>query len=192
MIKKTFPCLVLAITVSLSGCMTTFEKPRTFDQLGHFSSYPLNQSTFRVSFKTSPNMSYGTAQEITLLKAAQIAVQNGFGAFKVLNDPSNRNQPPRQTVVYPAPPPMFGGPYGFYRPGPGFGYGPWNEFPEVVNLDPTEVSYTIECYKEPENTPKDAFNAGLILQSLGAKYGVAPNGQVLPPIQPPQRHAPPK
>lgn len=181
--KKILPCLVLAVAASLTGCMTTFEKPRTFDQLGHFSSYPLNQHSFRVSFKTTPNMSYGTAQEITLVKAAQVTIQSGFSAFKVLNDPSNRNQPPRQTVIYPAPPPMFVGPYGFYRPAPGFGYGPWDDSPEVVNLDPTEVSYTIECYKQPENTPSDAFSAGVILQSLGAKYGVAPNGNVLPPVQ---------
>lgn len=38
-------------------------------------------------------MSFGTAEEITLLKAAQTTVQNGFQFFRVLNDqvivPSN-------------------------------------------------------------------------------------------------------
>ena len=92
-------------------------KPLTFDQLGQYSTTPLNANTYRISFQARPNMSFGTAEEITLLKAAQTTVQNGFQFFQVLNDPSNRTQQsPRQAIVYPAPSVY---PYGYYRP---YGY----------------------------------------------------------------------
>lgn len=170
-------CALLLVTVS--GCSTL--QPQTFNQLANFSTYQLNEQTFRVSVKTSPNMSYGTTQEITLVKAAQTAVQHGFTYFKILNDPSSRNQPPRQAVVYTPPPPMFR-PYGFYGPRPAFFWNdPWDNVGQVVNIEPNEVAYSITCFKNMQNAPSDAFNATLILKSLGAKYGVAENGDILKP-----------
>lgn len=94
-------------------------KTQTFDQLGQFATYPLNNQIYRISFKADPNMSYGTAEEITLVKAAQTTIQNGFRYFKVMDDPSNQTQkPPRQAVVYSSPNYY---PYGYYRRYPGFG-----------------------------------------------------------------------
>ena len=51
------------------------QQTKTFDQLGQFSAYPLNAQTFRISFQANPNMSYGAAEEITLVKSAQTTVQ---------------------------------------------------------------------------------------------------------------------
>ena len=105
-------CLALGAALTLTACATTPSKPKTFDQLGQFSAYPLNAQTFRISFQADPNMSYGAAEEITLVKSAQTTVQKGFRFFKVLNDPSNQSQkPPRQAVVYPSAPSFY--PYGY-------------------------------------------------------------------------------
>lgn len=175
--KKTLVGLTMVAILTMTGCATTPSKPRTFDQLGQFSTLPLNAHTFRISFQTR-NMSYGTAEEITLLKSAQTTVQNGFQFFKVLNDPSNRSQqPPRKAVVYPTPNYYY--PYGYRRHGAFFD--PFYDMPQVVTLDPTQVAYTIECFKDPKSAPNDAFDARLILQSLGQKYGLSPTGQVLQP-----------
>lgn len=64
-------CLALGTALTLSACSTIPSKPKTFDQLGQFSAYPLNAQTFRISFQADSNMSYGTAEEITLVKSAQ-------------------------------------------------------------------------------------------------------------------------
>src|SRR5690606_33973180 len=105
--------LSVIAAINLSVCATTPSKPLTFDQLGRDSTTPLNTNTYLIGFQARPNMSFGTAQEITLVKAAQTTVQNGFQFFRVLNDPSNRTQqPPRQAIVYPAPSYY---PYGYYR-----------------------------------------------------------------------------
>lgn len=52
----------LASVLILAGCATTPQKPKTFDQLGQFATYPLNNQIYRISFKADPNMSYGTAE----------------------------------------------------------------------------------------------------------------------------------
>lgn len=177
--QKTMIGLTMVAVLSLSGCATTPSKPRTFDQLGQFSTIPLNTQTYRISFQGNSNMSFGTAEEITLLKAAQTANLNGFQFFKVLDDPSNRTQqPPRKTVVYPAPT-FYPYGYGFRRYG-AF-YDPFYDTPQVVTLDPVQVAYTISCFKSKKTAPNDAFDARLILQSLGQKYGLSPTGQVLQP-----------
>ncbi|WP_010112262.1 hypothetical protein [Acinetobacter sp. P8-3-8] len=176
--KKTLIGLTMVAVLTMTGCAMSPSKPRTFDQLGQYSTVPLNDHSYRVSFRAKSDMSFGTAEEITLLKSAQTAALNGFQFFKVLDDPSNRNQPPRKAVVYPTPMyPPYG--YGYRRLG-GF-YDPFYDIPQVVTVDPIQVSYSIECYKDKKSAPNDAFDARLILQSLGQKYGVSPTGQVLQP-----------
>ena len=178
--KTTFIGLAMVAVLTLSGCASVPSKPRTFDQLGQFATVPLNAQTYRVSFQGNRDMSFGTAEEITLVKSAQVTLLNGFQFFKVMNDPSNRTpQPPRQAVVYPAP--SFY-PYGY----PGYGhyggfYPPMYNMPQIVTIDPVQVSYTIACFKDKKSAPSDAFDARLILQSLGQKYGVSPTGQILQP-----------
>ncbi|AMW80445.1 hypothetical protein AMD27_15475 [Acinetobacter sp. TGL-Y2] len=178
--KRSLMSLSLLAVLVLSGCATTPSKPRTFDQLGNFSSTPLNTQTYRIGFQGSSNMNFGTAEEITLLKAAQTSVLNDFSFFKVMDDPSNRNQqPPRQAVVYSTP--MYGYGYGYgYRRHPAY-YDPFYDMPQVVNIEPVQVSYTIQFFKDKKSAPNDAFDARLILQSLGQKYGLSPTGQVLVP-----------
>lgn len=183
--KKVYIGLLVLAMGAFGGCSTFPTKPVSFDQLGQFQTYPLNTNSFRVDFKTNRNLSYGAAEEIALLKSAQTTVKNGFQFFKVLDDPSNRNQkPPRQAVVYPTP--MYNPyPYGYYNHRHGPYYDPFfYSAPQVVQIDPTEISYTIECFKDKASAPSDAFDARLILQSLGQKYGVTPTGEVLPPPEP--------
>jgi hypothetical protein len=180
MMKKYLYGAVLSSLLLMTGCVTTPTKPQTFDQLGKFSTTPLNQNMYRVSFQAPLRMDWGTAEEIALVKSAQITLQNGFQFFKVLNDPSNRmTQAPRQAVVYSAPT------YypGFYRRYPGYWPDPFYSSREVVDIDPIQVIYSIECYKA-NAAPQEAFDARLILQSLGAKYGLSPTGQVLPALTP--------
>ena len=176
--KKILISLTLVTMLTLSGCATTLSKPRTFDQLGQYTTTPLNDYSYRVSFQGSSNMSFGTAEEITLLKSAQVTLLNGFSYFKVQDDPSNRSQqPPRKAVVYPTPSYYPYG-WGYRRP---YWNDPFYDMPQVVTLDPVQVSYTIDCFKDKKSAPDDAFDARLILQSLGQKYGLSPTGQVIQP-----------
>lgn len=188
-LKRLRPVMLGAIcVVFISGCATTPPQPRTFNQLGQFGQVALNNALYRISFKAPSNMPYSNAEEINLLHAAQVTVQQGFDAFKVINDPSNRinEQQPRQAVVYPdrsfySP---FYTPYGYGR----YRYSMWDDpffnAPYVVDVPPREISYTVQMYKT-QLAPADTFEARRILQSLGAKYGVRPDGSVIVPVSAP-------
>lgn len=181
--KKTIIGLCIITGLILSGCASSPSKPLTFNKLGQFNSIPLNQNSYRISFQTNANISYGSAQEITLVKAAQTTLKNGFQFFKVIDDPSlSIQQPPQQSVVYTPMPAYY--PPTYYRGRPHhFGPNPYPYYavPQVVTLEPTQVVYSIECFKDQQSAPSDAFDAELILKSLGAKYGLSENGEVLAP-----------
>lgn len=173
--------LGICCSVLLLGCATVPKQPKTFDQLGHYQTIPLNSATYRISFKADDNdLSYGSAEEITLLKAAQVTVQQQYDFFKVLNDPSNqfnqRNQ--RKVTVYHNRPYY---PYGRFH-GP-YWYDPFYDSPYSVYAEPVEISYSIQVFKK-DQAPHDAFDAHRILHSLGGKYGLAADGSNLPPPSP--------
>lgn len=176
--KKTSALLMSSAIIGalLSGCVTSPAKPKTFATLGQFEQYQLNTAIYRITFKGSPNMRQGTAEEIALLKAAKTTADAGYRYFQVL---SESKPEPRQGVMYPDP--MFGPPFGIYSR---LGYRHWPYYgmyadpfyqPVVYNIDPVEVSYTISCSKTP-STAHDEFDATLILASLGPKYYLNTDG----------------
>lgn len=173
--KKPLYLLCLTATIALTGCVSTPSQPLSFNQLGNYQTTPLNAQSFRISFQARPNMSFAIAEEITLVQAARTTLNQGFQFFKVLDDPSNRSQQqPRQAVVYAAPMHF---PYGYgYRRG--YWLDPFYDTPRVVDMEPVQIAYSIECFKAGQ-APQEAFDARLILQSLGAKYGLSPTGEVL-------------
>lgn len=184
--KKLIPTsIALALLLSMSGCALTPSKPLSFNQLGEFSAYPLSEQDFRISYKARDSISYSQAQNITLVKAAQTAVLNGFQYFTILNGPTTVHRKPQTEEVYPnegwGPGPGAWGPGGGWGPG---GWGPSDPFygmPQTIRTGTSEIAYNIECYKTKANAPAKAYDAQLILQSIGAQYGVTPTGQVLPP-----------
>lgn len=180
--------IVLSLTALLfTGCATTPRQPPSFNSLGNFEQFQLNQAIFRVKFTGKPNMSQGTAEEIALLKAAKTALDAGYHYFHVLNE--SKDPAVRRTVVYPDPwlntyPyrsrwPYYGGRYGWGWPNDPF-------YTTTYTVEPVEVSYTIKCSNTP-SAQNDEFDARLILRSLGPKYYLNTDGsaQVIAPATKP-------
>lgn len=188
MIKPLKLLTVATLSALTVACVSVPATPKSFNQLGQFQHIALNANTYRIQFKTNGQLSYGHAEEIALVKSAQFTLEQGYAFFKVLDDPSNRlnQQAPRQTVVYPSRS-MFDGYYYHprYRNHPLFWHDPIFDTPYVVELEPNEVSYTIQLLT-PEQATGDAFEAKLILQSLGEKYQLNPDGspKIIQPSQP--------
>lgn len=175
------PTLVMA--VAIVGCSPS--APLSFNQLGEFSAYPLNKQTYRISYTANDNISYSAAQNITLIKAAQTTVQNGYHYFIVMNNSGSVHNKPQKEIAYTD---GFGGGYWGGAPGswgPSGPWGPvgWNDpfygVPQVVTTGPAEIAYNIVCFPNEQTAPKNAYNASLILQTIGQKYGVSPTGQVI-------------
>lgn len=176
----------LAVVAAVAGCAP--DAPLSFNQLGDFSAYPLNKQVFRISYTANNNISYSAAQNITLIKAAQTTIQNGFHYFIVMNNGSSVHKQPQKQIAYSD---GYGG--GYWGGGPGFydgGWGPgawgppvWNDpfygVPQVVTTGPAEIAYNIQCFDNLQQAPHNAYDASLILQTIGQKYGVSPTGQVI-------------
>ncbi|OTG85346.1 hypothetical protein B9T31_12790 [Acinetobacter sp. ANC 4558] len=179
--KKLIPAsIALALVMTMSGCAITPTQPLTFNQLGEFSAYPLSKESFRISYKARDSVSYSQAQNITLVKAAQTAVLNGYQYFTILNGPTTVNRKPQSEVVYP----NAGWGAGPWGPWAGFGPGwsdPFYGVPQTIRTGSAEIAYNIECYQNEKDAPAKAYDARLILQSIGSQYGVTPTGQVLTP-----------
>jgi hypothetical protein len=56
--KRLLICTPLLVALTLAGCATVPSKPRTFDQLGQFTAYPLNNKTYRIGFQADNNLSW--------------------------------------------------------------------------------------------------------------------------------------
>lgn len=176
--------LPLLICIVLSACASS---PKSSPQLHlntHFSTIPLNNQSYRIRLQAPTNMSQGTAEEMTLVKSAQLTVQQGYTHFKLLNDP-NQQQTPRQTAIYQQPIylPLYSPYYSRYHANPYFHSfldDPFFNPPTtVIYNEPIDIVYHIEIFKE--NIPNDAFDARLILQHLGQKYGVSSTGDIISP-----------
>lgn len=176
----------ISCTLLFVGCTAIPQQPKSFDQLGQYQTIPLNASSYRISFKTDGKLSYGNAEEIALLKAAQVTLKQGFDAFKVIDDPSNRinSQNNRQAIVYPS---RIYAPYDYYGPyRRPYWHDPFYDMPYVVNVEPIEVAYTVQMFKQ-SLAPADAFEARPILETLGPKYGVTRDGTVILPSSNPEQ-----
>lgn len=56
--KSLLMCTPVLIALTFAGCATVPKQPKTFDQLGQFTAYPLNNKSFRISFQAGNNLSY--------------------------------------------------------------------------------------------------------------------------------------
>ena len=183
MIKSLQLLATAILCTAMVGCASTPSQPKSFNQLGQFQQIPLNANTYRVQFKTNNELSYGHAEEIALVKSAQLTLQEGFEFFKVIDDPSNQahQKTQRQAVVYPNRPIMMD-PFYYhprYRNHPMYWSDPFFDMPYTVNLEPLEVSYTIQMFKK-DIAPADAFEAKRILSALGNKYQLNADGTAQP------------
>lgn len=174
--------VAIVLTCLLNACTSMPKSTKSYDLSQHFSAIPLNEQSYRIRLQAPAHFSQATAEEMTLVKSAQMTIEQGFSHFKVVNAP--HEQAPRQTVVYHQPTyPAFYAPHyaHYYSRNPAyysFLNDPFFNPPTtVVYSEPVDVVYQIEMYKE--NIPQDAFDARLILQHIGQKYGISSTGKAI-------------
>ncbi len=78
---KYFLLIVVALT-ALWGCATSY-KSKGFT--GGFSELQLAPDVFRVTFNGNAYTSGERAQDFAMLRAAELALQNGFGYFAIVD-----------------------------------------------------------------------------------------------------------
>src|SRR5882724_2256033 len=80
LLKTLVPLLTLIL--SLAGCATTYQ-PQSFS--GGFSETQLDKNVFRVSFKGNGYTQAERAEEMALLRSAELTLKNGFKYFVIID-----------------------------------------------------------------------------------------------------------
>lgn len=157
---------MLAAT-ALIGCSTPYQDSGL---RGGFTVTRLADDLFRVAFKGNALTSKGQAEEMTLLRSAQAALEHGFNYFVILDAESATSE---HTITTDRTANTTGTIYGT---GQGatlyatttFSGGDTMRFsrPSTVNL--------IRGLKAKADTSAPVYDAGLILRSLGPNHGIDP------------------
>jgi hypothetical protein len=87
--------LILLATVVLAGCATGYHRAGIS---GGYSEAQLSEDTFQVSFTGNGYTSGGRAADFALLRCAEIAIENGYPYFVIVNGANGES---RSTYVTP-------------------------------------------------------------------------------------------
>lgn len=74
--------IFIAIAIVLSGCATTYQRQGF---TGGFSETQLGENVFQVSFKGNAYTSRERAADFNLLRSAEVALENGFNHFIIVD-----------------------------------------------------------------------------------------------------------
>ena len=177
---------VLVVSVSallLASCASL--QQRSFSSLGQFEDFQLNDQLYRVRYVGNGYTSQSEAEQITLLQAARITLQNGFRYFAVVEDGSVSRVVPQQRA-WNAGVSVYGG-YGsgyYYPYSYNSGWYLHDRFQSAYFsnwdfMDRVQVNYTIAVTQTKSNQ-QTQFDAQTILRSLGSRYRLNPDGSEVP------------
>ncbi len=131
----------MLIVFVLFGCATTY-KPFGFG--GGYSEVQLGENIFQVSFRGNNYTSEERASAFSLLRSAELTINNGFRYFRIID--SEKSSKVSAATAYD------GGNINFmYKP---------------------RASNTIACFKEKPESSGLVFDAVFVIKSIRQKYGL--------------------
>lgn len=152
----------LTLVACLAACASPYQR-EGFG--GGYSETQLSENIFKVSFRGNGYTSGDRAADMALLRSAEIALENGFQYFAVIDEQSSASY---GTYTTPTTTNASVTAYGNSAYGSATTYGGQTFFitkPRSTNL--------IACFKEkPEGL--FVFDAGFVSKSLRQKFGLSP------------------
>ena len=156
--------------VVLAGCATAYQ-PEGFS--GGFSETQLDTNVFRVSFKGNGKTSADRAEEMALLRSADLALKNGFTHFVILDGKSRAE---RGTFTTPLQANTTGSASVYGNTAYGSSTTTFTGGQTFAIVKPSTTN-TIMCFKERPQVDGFVYDARFIYNSLGQKYGLIPAGR---------------
>jgi hypothetical protein len=164
----------VVLGVLLTGCATTYQ-PQGFS--GGFAETQLDTNVFRVSFRGNGYTSAERAEEMALLRSAEVAIKNSFTHFAVVDGASRSRY---STVTTPTQSTTTGTvsvngntAFGTARTTTSGGQ-------SFVIAKPSTTN-TIVCFVGKPDVAGLVYDARFLMNSLGAKYGVSVPAIASPP-----------
>ena len=157
---------ILALaTVLLGGCATTYQ-PNSFT--GGYSETQLGENIFQVSFRGNGYTSRERASDFSLLRSAEVALENGFRYFVIVESEKGS-----KVGAYTTPTTSYttGSAYGSgnyaYGSATTTTYGGQTYF-----ISKPRATNTILCFKEKPEINGLVFDAEFVAKSIRQKYNL--------------------
>lgn len=159
------PLLMLAVPIILSACATTYQ-PQDFS--GGFTETQLDTNVFKVSFRGNGHTHAERAEDLALLRSAELTLKNGFTHFVVIDSQSREERgsytaPSRSHTTANAT--VYGN--SAYGTATTTTYGG-----ETFNISKPSTTNTIMCFKGKPDIQGLVYDAQFLCNSLGSKYNV--------------------
>ncbi len=156
--------LIILVVVFLQGCATAYQSR---GMTGGYSETQLDVNVFKVAFRGNGFTGRERVADFTLLRSAQLALQNGYKYFVIINANSYTSN---STFTTPTTSNTTANVYGTGN----YAYGNATTTTyggQTYNVSKPSSTNTIACYKEK---PKFGFsyNAELIYKNITKKYGI--------------------
>ncbi len=166
---KLSKILLISISIisiaSLSGCaghpMSTPYQPDKGSFRGGYKDIQLSENMYKVSFKGNAYLSQSTTKDYTLLRSAEVCLENGFDYFSVVGSNSSVDHSLyQQAGTLNTYQPMAGGPSSVtYEAGK-----------NIIFKKPTSEN-NIVCYND-ENSYRNSYNARMTIKSMINSYSI--------------------
>lgn len=161
---RAFTILALLVVV-LSGCATTYQH-KSFT--GGYSETQLGENIFQVSFRGNGYTSRERASDFSLLRSAEVAMENGFRYFVIVESEKDTKVDAYTT------------PTTSYTTGSAYGSGNYaygnatttTSGGQTHLISKPGATNTILCFKEKPETHGLVFDAEFVAKSIRQKYGL--------------------
>jgi hypothetical protein len=156
--------ILIALVVLFQGCATAYQESGL---TGGYSETQLDRNVFNVSFKGNGFTSRKRVADFTLLRSAELTLENGYKYFAIIDADSHTSH---SSYTTPTRSHTIGSAYAYGD----YAYGSATTITtggQTYNTTRSSSSNTIVCFEEkPEST--FTYNAKFIYKKLRQKYGI--------------------
>jgi hypothetical protein len=169
--------ILFLIAIILLGCATNYQKQGF---TGGFSETRLAENVFQVNFKGNGFTDFERSTDFTLLRSAELALENGYQYFSIIDRNSWVQQGTYTTPTHTTTT-LNTNTTGTYTRSGNTGNLNANTYGTAITrttggqtflISKPRTSNTIFCYSERPQDMIDVFDATFILQSIKEKYGI--------------------
>lgn len=150
--------IILAIiSVIMTGCATAYHKRGL---TGGFSETQIGENVFRVTFKGNAYTSRERVSDFTLLRSAELALENGYKYFVIIDSEKYTKKE------------VYAVPKSSYTTGSAYGATTVTSGGQTFIYSKPSSTNTIICFKEKPKTDGMVYDAEFIVKSIKDKYGI--------------------
>ena len=157
--------IFIAVAILLAGCATAYQRQGF---TGGFSETQLGENVFQVSFKGNAYTSRERAADFNLLRSAEVALENGFSYFAIV-DSERYSKTGAYTTLTTS-----------HTTGSAYGYGNYAYGSATTRTTGGQTFFyskprtvnTIVCFKNKPEIDGLVYDAAFIVRSIKSKYQI--------------------